>query len=53
MLWNDLYPNHDSKVYTQNVTLGFYQYPVFNNINNIGSRIEVVEPSGYIKAVDF
>jgi len=53
LLWNDLYPNQDSKVYAQNVTLGFYQYPVFNNINDIGSRIEVVEPSGYIKAVDF
>ena len=53
LLWNDLYPNQDSTVYTQNVTLGFYQYPVFNDINNIGSRIEIVEPSGYIKAVDF
>jgi hypothetical protein len=53
LMWNDLYPNQDSKVYTQNVTLGYYQYPVFNNINDIASRIEVVEPSGYIKSVDF
>jgi hypothetical protein len=53
LMWNDLYPLQDAKVYTQNFTLGFYQYPIFNNINDIASKIEVVETSGYIKAVDF
>ena len=53
LLWNTLYPDQDSKVYTQNVTLGSFQYPVFNNINDITSRIEVVEQSGSIKAVEF
>jgi hypothetical protein len=53
LLWNDLYPTNDASVHTQNVTLGFYQYPVFNNIANITSRIEIVEPTGSIKIVDF
>lgn len=53
LLWNDLYPSQDTAVYTQNVTLGYFQYPVFNNINDIASRIEVVEQTGSIKATDF
>jgi hypothetical protein len=53
LLWNNLYPDQDTAVYTQNITLGYFQYPVFNNIENIASRIEVVEQSGSIKAVDF
>jgi hypothetical protein len=53
LLWNDLYPSQDTAVFTQNITLGYFQYPVFNDISNIASRIEVVEQSGSIKAVDF
>jgi len=53
LMWNDLYPYQDSQVYSQNITLEYFQYPVFNNINNIVSRIEVVEQNGYIKAVEF
>jgi hypothetical protein len=53
LLWNNLYPDQDTAVYTQNITLGYFQYPVFNDIENITSRIEVIEQSGSIKAVDF
>ena len=53
IMWNDLYPSQDSKVYSQNVTLEYFQYPIFNNIQNIVSRIEVVEQGGFIKAVEF
>jgi hypothetical protein len=53
LMWNDLYPYQDAKVYSQNLTLEYFQYPIFNNINDITSRIEVVEQSGFIKAVEF
>lgn len=53
LMWNDLYPYQDTKVYSQNLTLEYFQYPIFNNINDITSRIEVVEQSGFIKAVEF
>ena len=43
MMWNDLYPESDTRVYTQNVKLDFFQYPLFYNIANISSRIEIVE----------
>ena len=53
VFWNDLYPTQDIAVHTQNITLGYFQYPVFNNINDITSRIQVIEQSGSIKSVDF
>jgi hypothetical protein len=53
VFWNNLYPTQDIAVHTQNITLGYFQYPVFNNINDITSRIQVVEQSGSIKSVDF
>jgi len=43
MMWNDLYPELDTRVYTQNVKLDFFQYPLFYNVANISSRIEIVE----------
>lgn len=53
LMWNDLYPYQDANVYSQNTTLEYFQYPVFNNIENISSRIEVVEQSGFVKSVEF
>jgi len=53
LFWNSLYPDQDSNVHTQNITLGYFQYPVFNNINDIASRIKVIEQTGTIKSVDF
>jgi hypothetical protein len=53
VFWNNLYPTQDLAIHTQNITLGYFQYPVFNNIDNITSRIQVVEQSGSIKSVDF
>lgn len=53
LMWNSLYPNQDSTVHSQNIPLKYFQYPVFNSIENLNSRIEILEPSGFIKAVDF
>jgi hypothetical protein len=53
LFWNNLYPTQDISVHTQNITLGYFQYPVFNNIEDITSRIQIVEQTGSIKSVDF
>jgi hypothetical protein len=53
LVWNYVYPSLDSEVYSQNLQLGYYQYPLFNNIDNLASRINIVEPTGIIQITDF
>jgi hypothetical protein len=53
LIWNDAYPTLDIDTYTQNYQLKNFQYPIFNNIENLISRINVIEPSGVIQVTDF
>jgi len=53
LLWNYYYPIADSNVYTQNIQLETFKYPIFNNISNISSRIKIKELTGTIKTADF
>ena len=53
LIWNSLYPSQDISVHTHNLPLGYFQYPIFNNISSIDSRINVVEPSGSITSSNF
>ena len=53
IIWNETYPNLDAKVTAQNVQLQYFQYPKFNNITNLISRIEIIEPSGVIQVTDY
>jgi hypothetical protein len=53
LMWNYYYPQADAQVYTQNVQLENFKYPVFNNIENISSRIKIQELTGTIKVADF
>ena len=53
LLWNNTYPENDSEVYTQNVTLDYFKYPIFNNVQNVTNRISIIEATGSIKAADF
>lgn len=53
LFWNNIYPENDSNVYSQNVTLENFKYPIFNNVSNITSRITIKEVTGSIKASDF
>jgi len=53
LVWNEAYPSLDIQVYGENVKLKNFQYPVFNNIDNLISKIRVVEPSGIIQITDF
>lgn len=53
LFWDYVYPDNYAEVYTQNVNLQYFQYPVFNNVSNIASRITIQETTGSIKAADF
>lgn len=39
--WNYYYPDNDRKIYTQNVLLEEFKYPIFNNLANIQSQIQI------------
>jgi hypothetical protein len=53
LIWNYYYPKADAKIYTQNVQLENFKYPIFNNVENISSRIKIQELTGTIKVADF
>lgn len=53
LVWNDAYPKLDIDTHTQNYELQSFQYPVFNNVENLISKINVIEPSGVIQITDF
>jgi hypothetical protein len=53
LFWNNTYPENDSTVHTQNISLDYFQFPIFNNVSNITSRITIIDPTGSIKAADF
>jgi hypothetical protein len=53
LCWNSIYPELDSKVYSQNFILEDFQYPIFNNLSNIKNRINIVEETGIITSAGF
>jgi len=53
LVWNETYPDLDIETYNQNLQLEYFQYPSFNDITNLISKIEVIETSGVIQITDF
>jgi hypothetical protein len=53
VIWNPTYPETDVNVFTQNITLENFKFALFNNIENILDRIEIVEKTNAIKIADF
>jgi hypothetical protein len=53
LCWNSIYPELDSKPYSQNFILEDFQYPIFNELTNIRNRINIVEETGIITSVGF
>ena len=49
LLWNYSYPKLDALVTSQNIQLQYFQFPVFNNINNLTNRIKIVNTNGAIQ----
>jgi len=53
LCWNSIYPEIDSKTYSQNFILEDFQYPIFNDLSNIRNRIIIVEETGIITSSQF
>jgi hypothetical protein len=53
LFWNNIYPTQDVSVYSQNVFLDYFKYPVFNNLDTIEKRIEVFDQNGTLKPTEF
>jgi hypothetical protein len=53
LIWNEAYPKLDVNAYTQNYKLDYFQYPTFNNLDTLVSRINVINPTGVIQITDF
>lgn len=48
LIWNYVYPTLDLTIQSHNIPLGYFQYPIFNNISNLVNKIKVVDPTGAI-----
>jgi len=53
LVWNNSYPQLDVYTTSQNIQLQYFQFPVFNNINNLINRIQIVDNSGVIQVSDY
>jgi len=51
--WNYYYPGNDKKVYTQNVILDEFKFPVFNDLENISKKIEIYNETFEVEATQF
>jgi uncharacterized membrane protein (UPF0127 family) len=53
LVWNTVYPTLDCDVYSYNFELQYFQYPMFNDIDNLINRIKVIETTGSISITDY
>jgi hypothetical protein len=51
--WNPIYPANDKTVTTNNVPLRYFEYPFFNNLNTIASKITVTAVSTVFETVEY
>ena len=53
LFWNNVYPTQDVSVHNQNIQLESFKYPIFNNINAVSNRIQIVDNVSSIKTAEF
>jgi hypothetical protein len=53
LAWNYYYPNNDKRVYTQNLLLEEFKFPVFNGLSNIQSQITFYRDPAETDATQF
>lgn len=51
--WNPLYPNNDKKVTTNNISLEVFEYPYFNNIDTLSTKIKVTTVSTIFETTEY
>jgi len=40
--WNPIYPSLDATFTTNNISLNYYEFPYYDNINNLGNQINII-----------
>jgi hypothetical protein len=53
LCWNKTYPELDVSVKNYNFKLDYFQYPAFNNIDNLINKIKIVNSTGIISVTDY
>jgi hypothetical protein len=51
--WNPIYPANDKTVTTNNIPLRYFEYPFFNNLNTIASKITVTAVATVFETVEY
>jgi hypothetical protein len=52
-VWNPIYSENDKQVVANNLPLRYFEYPFFNNINTIASKIKVISVSTVYEQVEY
>jgi len=52
-IWNPLYPDNDKIVTSNNTQLTKFEFPYFNNINNLYSKIKVTSTSIQFERIEY
>jgi hypothetical protein len=53
LCWNNTYPDLDTKILNFNTKLEYFQYPAFNNVENLINKIKVINSSKVISVTDY
>jgi len=53
LCWNKSYPELDVSVKNNNFKLEYFQYPSFNNIDNLINKIKIINSTGIITVTDY
>jgi hypothetical protein len=52
-MWNPIYPTNDRTVSINNIPLRFFEYPFFNNLSNLASKIIVTTPKNNFELTEY
>jgi hypothetical protein len=52
-VWNPNYPDNDKKVTTNNISLKYFEYPFFNNLNSLSQKIKITAVSTVFETVEY
>jgi hypothetical protein len=52
-LWNPIYPENDKQSSINNIPLRFFEYPFFNNLNNLYSKINVITVNNNFEITEY
>jgi hypothetical protein len=51
--WNPIYPTNDKTVTTNNIPLKYFEYPFFNNLSTIASKITVTAVTTVFETIEY